>query len=381
MSATLSNIRRRSTNGRSDDHSGKAGSGSVGWPLLWLASGSKWRQSQPRQSPSRGQSKCAESPAAHLAVHDDQLGVEHGSLLRYPAQRRGRAICRWHGTRRRTSLGKSKSRSDFRGGSTGAERHFLPKSASLRSPGSTPIGPRRKLSSRRSGGSVFPIRLTQAAPPAPPAPSPRQRPRKRRMAGHRRKGSRATVGRAVRRRLRTKRQSRSDGRGRRCQADLGAFCSTRSTLTPVVTDLPSASNSSWTRSGDRPSDGSSSSSISGADISARPIATICCSPPLMVRTVWPIRSRRFGKGQHGLVIPLLVGPGPPGMAPSIGFSRRSARRRCRGPPAPARCPASTISCGGSRSAPGRQAIALPARRTTPAIAFEACSCPRRWRRA
>jgi hypothetical protein len=38
-------------------------------------------------------------------------------------------------------------------------------------------------------------------------------------------------------------------------------------------------------SGDRPSDGSSSSNTSGFDISARPIATICCSPPLMVRAV------------------------------------------------------------------------------------------------
>ncbi len=40
-----------------------------------------------------------------------------------------------------------------------------------------------------------------------------------------------------------------------------------------------AANMSFTTSGDRPSEGSSSSSSRGRAISARAIATICCWPP------------------------------------------------------------------------------------------------------
>ncbi len=53
-------------------------------------------------------------------------------------------------------------------------------------------------------------------------------------------------------------------------------------------------NSSLHSSGDRPSDGSSSIRICGFDIIARPMATICCSPPDMVRTTWPLRSISLG---------------------------------------------------------------------------------------
>ena len=50
---------------------------------------------------------------------------------------------------------------------------------------------------------------------------------------------------------------------------------------------PGSRTGRTTRRGASPSDGSSSSRSLGCDISARPIATICCSPPLMVRTAWP----------------------------------------------------------------------------------------------
>ena len=52
---------------------------------------------------------------------------------------------------------------------------------------------------------------------------------------------------------------------------------------------------SFTRIGDRPSDGSSSSSSVGRFISARPIASICCSPPESCPAGW--LSRSFSRGK------------------------------------------------------------------------------------
>ena len=52
--------------------------------------------------------------------------------------------------------------------------------------------------------------------------------------------------------------------------------------------------SSTTR-GANPPDGSSISNSRGADINARPIATICCSPPDSVRTICFCRSSNRGK--------------------------------------------------------------------------------------
>ena len=52
---------------------------------------------------------------------------------------------------------------------------------------------------------------------------------------------------------------------------------------------------SCTTSGARPNDGSSSSSRRGRSISAREIASICCSPPESVPACWRRRSFRRGK--------------------------------------------------------------------------------------
>ena len=52
---------------------------------------------------------------------------------------------------------------------------------------------------------------------------------------------------------------------------------------------------SCTRMGDSPIDGSSRSSIRGRDISARPIASICCSPPDRVPATCLRRSLSRGK--------------------------------------------------------------------------------------
>ena len=49
-----------------------------------------------------------------------------------------------------------------------------------------------------------------------------------------------------------------------------------------------------TRIGDRPIDGSSIRMILGLLISARPMASICCSPPESVPARWPVRSFRRG---------------------------------------------------------------------------------------
>ena len=50
-----------------------------------------------------------------------------------------------------------------------------------------------------------------------------------------------------------------------------------------------------TRIGASPIDGSSSSRSFGWVMSARPIASICCSPPESVPPAWLLRSRSLGK--------------------------------------------------------------------------------------
>gem|GEM_PF-3215514 len=50
--------------------------------------------------------------------------------------------------------------------------------------------------------------------------------------------------------------------------------------------------------GASPSEGSSRSRSSGDDTSARPIASICCSPPESVPASWFLRSLRIGKSEY-----------------------------------------------------------------------------------
>ena len=54
----------------------------------------------------------------------------------------------------------------------------------------------------------------------------------------------------------------------------------------------------WLSIGARPSEGSSSSSSRGRLISARPIASICCSPPDSVPPRWAARSLRRGNSRN-----------------------------------------------------------------------------------
>ena len=60
------------------------------------------------------------------------------------------------------------------------------------------------------------------------------------------------------------------------------FCSTSSTDNPLVTSSRMCSSTSTTSRGASPTDGSSRMSSRGAARSARPMATICRSPPLNV---------------------------------------------------------------------------------------------------
>ena len=72
------------------------------------------------------------------------------------------------------------------------------------------------------------------------------------------------------------------------------FCSTSTIDNPLSFNLRMVAITSATICGARPSDGSSISSTRGLPISARPIASICCSPPDRCAAIWPVRSFRRG---------------------------------------------------------------------------------------
>src|SRR5918994_6670407 len=129
---------------------------------------------------------------------------------------------------------------------------------------------------------------------------------------------------------------------------LRAFCSTSSTPMPSARMRPSARNSSPLSKGERPSEGSSNKSICGADISARPIATICCSPPLMVRAVWSSRSARRGNSASTRSR-LCASPARArrAKAPSSRFSRTVSSPKMPRPSGTKARPASPIWCGGT----------------------------------
>ena len=74
-----------------------------------------------------------------------------------------------------------------------------------------------------------------------------------------------------------------------------AFCSTSRMVVPCWFSSRTMSKICSTRMGARPMDGSSSMSRLGFDISARPMASICCSPPDRVPAIWFCRSFRRGK--------------------------------------------------------------------------------------
>jgi hypothetical protein len=75
-----------------------------------------------------------------------------------------------------------------------------------------------------------------------------------------------------------------------------AFCSTSSTaVRRSRLMVPISSKMLRVTSGARPSDGSSSKTSFGRAMMARPMASICCSPPLKVPAYCFLRSRSTGK--------------------------------------------------------------------------------------
>ena len=93
-----------------------------------------------------------------------------------------------------------------------------------------------------------------------------------------------------------------------------------------------------TSSGASPTDGSSTSRIFGASISARPSASICCSPPLRLPASWELRSLRRGKVAKQLSRLRCI-------------STRAARRK-----APSSRFSSTVSLGNRRRPSGTRAM-------------------------
>ena len=81
---------------------------------------------------------------------------------------------------------------------------------------------------------------------------------------------------------------------RRGASACAAFCSTSSTVVPCSLISLMIEKICWISCGASPIDGSSSSSSRGRAISARPIASICCSPPDSVPADWLTRSSSRG---------------------------------------------------------------------------------------
>ena len=76
---------------------------------------------------------------------------------------------------------------------------------------------------------------------------------------------------------------------------MAAFCSTSRMVTPCWLIARTVSKICSTSTGARPMEGSSSRSSRGFAMSARPMASICCSPPDSVPATWPRRSLSRGK--------------------------------------------------------------------------------------
>ena len=77
-----------------------------------------------------------------------------------------------------------------------------------------------------------------------------------------------------------------------------AFCSTMKMVRPASWICSMRSKFCFTRAGASPMEGSSISSTLGLDMSARPMATICCSPPESVPDFWLRRSLTRGNSSN-----------------------------------------------------------------------------------
>src|ERR1700730_15839107 len=103
-----------------------------------------------------------------------------------------------------------------------------------------------------------------------------------------------------------------------------------------------------TRSGDRPTEGSSINNRRGDDISARAMASICCCPPDMVPASWlcsPLRAGNVSKASARLRS--ILRRAALRKAPSIRFSNTVSLGNSRRPSGTSATPRSTIASGDS----------------------------------
>src|SRR3954447_14212370 len=166
----------------------------------------------------------------------------------------------------------------------------------------------------------------------------------------------------------------------RCARDSAccAFCSTSRTVVPCWLISTTMSKICWISIGARPIDGSSSSSSFGRLMSARPTASICCSPPDSVPPTCFSRSRRRGNSVNARSISSLISlrlrrvyapisrfsrtvmpgkmPRPSGDWETPRTTRRSARSRVMSFPSNRIVPRAT----GRRPEIARMVVVLPA---------------------
>src|SRR5215470_16975419 len=121
----------------------------------------------------------------------------------------------------------------------------------------------------------------------------------------------------------------------------------------------------WTSTGAKPTEGSSTSRVLGAVISARPSASICCSPPLMLPASCRRRSRKRGKASKQKSRLRRIRSRASGRkAPSIRFSSTVSLGNRRRPSGTSAMPSSTIASVSSPTSscrsPSISAMMLPA---------------------
>src|ERR1700730_4062665 len=124
-----------------------------------------------------------------------------------------------------------------------------------------------------------------------------------------------------------------------------------------------------TRSGERPTEGSSISKILGAVISARASVSICCSPPLILPASCVRRSASIGKvSKQNARLRAIAARAVRRYAPSSRFSSTVRRGNRRRPSGTSTMPRSTMSSGArparSCSTPSTTAVMRPALKGT-----------------
>src|SRR5258705_4223175 len=128
---------------------------------------------------------------------------------------------------------------------------------------------------------------------------------------------------------------------------MAAFCSTRKIVMPWRLISMMVSKICSTRTGASPMLGSSSSRSRGFAMSARPIASICCSPPDRVPATWVTRSARRGNNPKTRSRSPAIPASLLRYAPIVRFSRTVRRLKLRRPSGTCATPRATIACGGT----------------------------------